>query len=152
MYVRLSGKRKKSLSEHEALLHATQQWMQDACHKLQSGEHLASHNLTIYRYICMATLMISHQRSEKAVSDFKVSSISLIFNNVLMLKPLLICLQLKVPYIKSCACPCIQIPLLSQVTDWNDRIGVSDGVSIGFKDGPEACTLTKEEERVNSQF
>ena len=73
----------------------------------------------------MAVLMIFHRRSEKAVTDFKVSSISLMFNNVLMLKPLLISLRLTVPYIKSCACPCIQIPLLSQVTDWNDRIGVS---------------------------
>ena len=36
------------------------------------------------------------------------------------------------------------------MTDWNDRKGVSGGVSISIKD--ESCTLTEEEEGMCQQF
>ena len=72
MYVRMSQRRTDSLPKQQALLEEAREWMQDACQKLHRGEHLKSHETTTYRYACMAVLMVSHQKSDKVVSDFKV--------------------------------------------------------------------------------
>ena len=69
-----------------------------------------------------------------------------------LLKLLLISLQPKVPHIKSCDHPCVKIPPMSQVTDWLDRQGVSGSVSITFRDGPEACTITQVEGEITVYF
>lgn len=64
---------RKVRAEHLHLLEITKEWTEEACHQLQSGERLSHHNLTLYRYFCMAILLIKYSKSEKTVVDFKVS-------------------------------------------------------------------------------
>lgn len=68
----VSSQEKRS-SEHQRLLDLAEDWMEEACHRLQTGERLSHHHITMYRYFCMATLLKRHGIAEKMVADFKVS-------------------------------------------------------------------------------
>ncbi|CAL8275339.1 unnamed protein product [Arctogadus glacialis] len=46
---------------------------EEACHGLLTGERLPQHEMTLYRYFCMATLTITHRVPEETVVDFKVT-------------------------------------------------------------------------------
>ncbi|XP_030266788.1 uncharacterized protein LOC115578107 isoform X3 [Sparus aurata] len=68
----LSSQEKRS-SEHQRLLDLAEDWMEEACHRLQTGERLSHHHITMYRYFCMATLLKRHGIAEKMVADFKLT-------------------------------------------------------------------------------
>lgn len=71
MHVRSQGE--GSRAEQKRLMEVAKHWMEEACHQIQTGERLPPNLLTLYRYYCMATLMVTHGKAEKTVTDFKVS-------------------------------------------------------------------------------
>ena len=68
----VSSQERGSRSQHQCLLEAAEGWTEEACHRLQTGERLSHHDMTMYRYFCLATLMVTHQKSERTVADVKV--------------------------------------------------------------------------------
>ncbi|XP_030220832.1 uncharacterized protein LOC115549649 isoform X2 [Gadus morhua] len=59
--------------EHKRLLEMAEGRTEEACHGLLTGERLPQHEMTLYRYFCMATLTITHRVPEETVVDFKVT-------------------------------------------------------------------------------
>ena len=59
--------------EHQRLLEMAEGRTEEACHGLLTGERLPQHEMTLYRYFCMATLTITHRVPEETVVDFKVT-------------------------------------------------------------------------------
>ncbi|CAL8283239.1 unnamed protein product [Gadus morhua 'NCC'] len=58
---------------HKRLLEMAEGRTEEACHGLLTGERLPQHEMTLYRYFCMATLTITHRVPEETVVDFKVT-------------------------------------------------------------------------------
>ena len=112
--------------------------MEEACHRLQMGERLSHHDMTMYRYFCLATLMVTHHKPEKTVVDFKV-----MYSNVPRSWFLFPC-NFDSRTLPTFLCPC------AQVTEWNDR-ELSPGVSatIKFKGGADRAVISTDEDRVS---